>query len=62
MSLDIVKNEVHCAIDNIKRNSAPGLDGIPPKLIKMAQVVLVPVLSKLYDKCLKKNAFRIILS
>ena len=47
MLLDIVESEVARAIDNIKTNSAPGPDGIPPKFIKMAEVVLVPVLTKL---------------
>ena len=50
-------NEVSCAIDNIKTKSAPGPDGIPPKLIKMAKAVLVPVLTKLYNKCLKEECF-----
>ena len=29
MQLDIVENEVACAIDNIKTNSAPGPDSLP---------------------------------
>ena len=62
MLLDIVENEVACAIDNIKTNSAPGPVGIPPKFIKMAKVILVPVLTKLYNKCFKEEAFRMILS
>ena len=48
MLLDIVESEVARAIDNIKTNSAPGPDGIPPKFIKIAKVVLVPVFTKLY--------------
>ena len=57
MLLDFVENEVACAIDNIKTNSAPGPDYIPPKFIKMAKVVLAPVLTKLYNKCLKEECF-----
>ena len=38
-------------ISNIDANSAPGSDGIPPKFIYMAKVVLVFVLTKLYNKC-----------
>ena len=53
MLLDIAESEVARAIDNIKTNSAPGPNCIPPKFIKMARVVLVPVLTKLYNKCLK---------
>ena len=57
MLLDIVKREIARAIDNIKTNFAPGLDGISPKFIKMAKVVSVPVLAKLYNKCLKEECF-----
>ena len=57
MLLDIVESEVASAIDNIKTNSAPGPDGIPPKFIKMAKIVLVPVFTKLYNKCLEEECF-----
>ena len=57
MLLDIAENEVACAIDNVKTNSAPGPDGIPPKFIKMSKVILVPVLTKLYNKCLEEECF-----
>ena len=57
MVLDIVENEVACAIDSIKTNFALGPDGISLKFIKMANVVLVPVLTKLYNKCLKEECF-----
>ena len=57
MLLDIVENEVACATDNIKTNFASGPDGIPPKCIKMVKVVLVSVLTKLYNKYLKKECF-----
>ena len=52
--IDIVKNKVSYAINNNKTNSAPGPNGIPPKFIKMAKVVLIPVCIKLYHKCLKE--------
>ena len=55
--LGIVENEVACVIDNIKTNPAPGPDGIPPKFIKMVIIVLVPVLTKLYNKCLEEKCF-----
>ena len=57
MLLDIVEIEVACAIDNIKTNFAPGPDGIPPKFIEMTKIVLVSVLTKLYNKCLKEECF-----
>ena len=52
--LDVVENKVACVIATIeiKTNSAPRPDGIPPKYIKMAQVV--SVLTKLYNKRLKE--------
>ena len=55
--LDIVENEVACTVDNIETNSAPGSDGIPAKFIKKTKVVLAPVLTKLYNKCLKEECF-----
>ena len=57
MLLDIVESEVARANDNIKTNSAPVPDGIPPKFIKLAKKVFVPVLTKLYNKCLKEECF-----
>ena len=55
MLLHIVENEVACAIDNIKTNSATGPHGIPPKFIKLTEVILIPVLTKLYHKCFKEE-------
>ena len=57
MLLDIVENEVACAIHNIKTNFVSGPDSISPKFNKMAKIVLVPVLTKLYNKCFKKECF-----
>ena len=57
MLLDIVESEIARATKNIKTNSAPGPNGISPKFIKIAKVVLVPVLTKLYNKCLKEECF-----
>ena len=57
MLLDIVENEVVRAINNIKTNFAPGPDGISPKFIKMAEVVLIPVRTILYNKGVKEERF-----
>ena len=57
MLLDAVESEAACEIDNIETNSAPAPDGIPSKFIKMAKVVLIPVFTKLYNKCLKEECF-----
>ena len=61
MLQNIVENEVTCIIDNIKTNSALKHDGTPSKCIMMAKAVLVPFLTKIYDKCLKEECFRMIL-
>ena len=57
MLLDIAESEAARAIDNIKTNSAPGPDGIPAKFIKMAEVIFVPVLTGVYNKCLEEECF-----
>ena len=42
---------------DVKSNPAPGIDGISPKFVKMARVVLTPILTKLYNKCLQQECF-----
>ena len=54
---EITESEVSVAISDVKSNSAPGIDGISPKFVKMARVVLTPILTKLYNKCLKRGCF-----
>ena len=59
---DVTENEVSIAIENLKSNSAPGIDSqicenapkflpnsshIPPKFVKMAKMSLTPLLTKL---------------
>ena len=56
------KDSLFCAksprlISDVKSNSAPGIDGISPKFIKMAKVALAPILTKLYNKCLQQECF-----
>ena len=38
-------------------NSAPGVDGISPKFIKMTKVIVTPFLTKLYIKCIRQERF-----
>ena len=45
---DVTENEVSIAIKNLKSNSAPGIDAISPKFVKMAKMLLTPLLTKLY--------------
>ena len=54
---DVTENEVSIAIENLKSNSAPGIDSIPPKFVKMAKMLLTPLLTKLYNKCLIQDFF-----
>ena len=54
---EITESEVSLAISDVKSNSAPGIDGISPKFVKMARVVLTPILTKLYNKCLQQECF-----
>jgi len=54
---EIAENEVNACINNIKTYSAPGLDGISPKFIKLGKVVLTPFLTKLFNKCIAQETF-----
>ena len=49
---DVTENEVSIAIENLKSNSAPGIDSIPPKFVKMVKMLLTSLLTKSYNKCL----------
>ena len=54
---DVTENEVYIAMENLKSNSAPGIDAIPPNFVKMAKMLLTPLLTKLYNKCLIQEFF-----
>ena len=54
---EFTESKVSLAIIDVKSNSAPGIDGISPKFIKMAKVALAPILTKLYNKCLQQECF-----
>ena len=54
---EITEEEVNTCINNIKSQSAPGLDGISPKFIKLSKVVLTPFLTKLFNKCISQKSF-----
>ena len=49
--------EVSLAISDVKSNSAPGIDGISPKFMKIARVALAPILIKLHNKCSQQKCF-----
>ena len=60
---DIFKKEVSDAIASIKSSSAPGIDEITPKFVKIAKGILSPILAKLFTKCTVyiKKLFRVTL-
>ena len=54
---EFTEGEVSFAINDVECNTAPGMDGISPKFVKMARVALAPILTKLYNKCLQQECF-----
>ena len=54
---EVNEQDVSACINNIKMNSAHGIDEIPSKFVKMSNCVLTPVLTKLYNKCIKIETF-----
>ena len=54
---EFTESEVSLAINDVKCNTAPGMDGISPKFVKIARVALAPILTKLYNKCLQQKCF-----
>ena len=55
---EITPEEVSKCISNIKSYSAPDMDGIPPKFVKLATCILSPYLVKLFNECMKQDIFR----
>ena len=53
----ITPEEVSNCISNIKPYSAPGMDGIPPKIVKLARCILFPYLAELFNKCIEQEIF-----
>ena len=54
---EITPEEVSNCISNIIPYSAPGMDGIPPKFVKLARYILSPYLAKLFNKCIEQEIF-----
>ena len=36
---------------------APGSDGIPPRFVKLAKTILIPLLTKIFNKCIQHEVF-----
>ena len=41
----------------MKTHTSPGLDGISSKFVKMAKVVIAPILADLFNKCIYQEIF-----
>ena len=54
---EFTEHDVSDCINNIKINSAHGIDEIPSKFVKMSNCILSPVLAKLSNKCIKLETF-----
>ena len=54
---EITPEEVSNRISKIKPYSAPGMDGIPPKFVKLARCILSSYLAKLFNKCIEQEIF-----
>lgn len=55
--LDTDDNEVHKVINNLKSDSAAGLDGIAIKFIKMTKHIIIPYLTHIFNMCFKNGVF-----
>ena len=53
----ITAQDVSDSIDNITSHSAPGVDGVSPKFIKLAKPILSPYLVSLFNKCVRQEIF-----
>ena len=54
---EITKEEVTRHINAIKTHTAPGLDGISSKFIKLAKLIVAPFLAQLFNNCIDQNIF-----
>ena len=54
---EITLEKINFYIDNLKSNSSPGIDDLPPKFIKLAKCILSPHLVILFNKCIKQEIF-----
>ena len=54
---EITEEEVTRYISTMKIHTSPGLDGISSKFVKMAKVVIAPILANLFNKCINQEIF-----
>ena len=53
---EITTKDVSNVIDSIKFHSAPGKDEISPKFAKLAECILSPYLTNLFNKCIGQDS------
>ncbi|MBW0471917.1 hypothetical protein O181_011632 [Austropuccinia psidii MF-1] len=53
----VTMDEIKTTISMPPNKKAPGPDGIPNELIKIAQALLTPILKNLYNLCLKQGTY-----
>ena len=49
---EMTVEEINSCINNLKNRSAPELNGINPKFIKMSKICLAPFLATFLNKCI----------
>ena len=57
----ILVEEVVAHINNLNSSKSSGLDGVPIKFIKMCNIIIAPILTKLYNICILQSTFPCIL-
>ena len=54
---EILSEDVKDCIDKLKPYTAPGLDQISPKFVKLSKCVLAPLLARLCNRCIELETF-----
>lgn len=57
MSAPIIENEIKIAAKALKKNSAPGWDGISTGLLLLSLPILIPYILDLFNTCLVHGKF-----
>ena len=51
------ETEVGNQVQDLNENKSVGIDGIPPKLLKWAKALIVPILTKIFNKCICEGVY-----
>ena len=52
---NISENDVKIALSDISASSSASFEGIHPKILKSSSEILVPVITKIFNSCLRTN-------